>query len=350
MNVTLTKEERLQRKLRTAMKYARDVCVIGATNRLEDVTRTNGWSYAQQYRYDYSGKYVRASDAPDEREKMFLCNLEYDPEKQTCYNKNTTWFYRVDDVAQGRFSDTPIMLYKLGKHDPIFDTHFDLFDTARAIIFSSMRAEATRSGNCGTQARLVSKYLWENHEGVDRIEIMSMDTFDHAFVVVNRGGEINQPETWGDAWVIDPWAMGGLIYPAKDFSQKITVIKNYVNEEITEFFKLGIVRLPGIYHAGVEMHSVADLRPAIDKYPRYHSYQRANDFYAYNDNRFTAEIDAANQFAKVIKGRHELRFDDCLEEIKAIKTNPVWCKLFQEKNKKTRNTDDNREQKRSRRK
>src|SRR3990167_5775376 len=132
MNVTLTKEELLQRKLRTAMKYAHDVCVIGATNRMDDVARTNGWSYTQQYRYDYSGKYVRDSNDPDERKKMFLCNVEYDTQKHACYNKDTKWFYRVDKVADGRFCNTPIMLFRLGRRDPLDDKRFHLFDAAKA--------------------------------------------------------------------------------------------------------------------------------------------------------------------------------------------------------------------------
>lgn len=349
-NVTLTKDELLQRKLRSAMKYAHDVCVLGSTNRMQDITRTNGWSYAQQYRYDYSGRYARTADEAENRPNMFLCNVEYDAEKNACHNKDAKWFYRVDNISTGRFCNTPIQLYKRGNNDPIRDHRFNMYGEKKAIIFSAIRAEATRSGNCGAQARLVSKYLWEHHSGIDRIEIISMESFDHSFVIVNRSGDLNQSDTWGDAWIIDPWAMGGLIYPASEFPQKINEIKNFVYTEAMQLFNLGIAVSSGVELADVNRHCVVDIRPEKDKYPTYHSRMMADDYYEYNDNRFTGDIDAVALYAKLIKESHALRFDDCLDEIKAIKTNPAWCKLFH-KNKNTREVNENhREHKRSRQK
>lgn len=329
----LTKEELLQRKLKSAMRYAHHVCVIGATNRLEDVKRTNGWSYAQQYRYDYSGRYERSVDHPDERSKVYLCNAQYDAQTNFCFNKDSKWFYRVDDVPAGRFCDTPINLYRVNsEHNPFHDDRFHMYDDTVGIISSAMRAESTRSGNCGVQARLAAKYLWEHHDGIDRIEVVNMDSFDHCFVIVNRRGDLDKSETWGNAWIVDPWAMGGLIYPAKDFLKKISEIKTYVYSEASELFKLGLAYTPGIYGVGEGRKCIAEIRPARDQYPTYDAFHLVNDYYAYNDNRFTPDHHQAGLVASIKKDHHAIKFDDCLQQIKSLKSNPAWCKLFRNTN------------------
>ena len=124
--------------------------------------------------------------------------------------------------------------------NPLKDPYFKLNEGHQKLLWRAIIALSTRYGNCQARAALVSKYLLERSEGVHRIEGITLDTFDHVIVVVNRSGDLKKPSTWGDAWIIDAWYKNGVVFHAKEFEEKIKQIKEYAEEQAKKCRELEI--------------------------------------------------------------------------------------------------------------
>lgn len=313
----------LERKLHAAMKYAHDVCILGAGNRIEDIKKTGGWVFAHEFRYHPSGRYVRAVN-PAESDDMKVCNIIYNHKTDTMQKKPSQWYYRVDNVDVARFNKTMKFLEQVGNENPIQDSQFT--PDAIKIFGESLRALSTRAGSCGAQAFLVTKFLWEHPDGIKRIEGVSMLDFDHVIVVVNREGDISKPETWGDAWIIDPWAMGGMIYRREDVLRKIAETKAFCKREIREQQRLGFtLTLPDESRMNV-WEQVWEIKPGFHLYPSYSKDKLVEDYYSFQDYRFKDNNEYSHKLT------HKLLFWQCRGEIVSLRNNKKWAHLFKSEN------------------
>ncbi len=404
------KNENFQRKLKAALAYAKNICILGSSNKIDDIRKTNGWSICQSRYNKPDGQYARFSDGHFSDEADFSANTEFDPKTGNLNTKvagyrfylmsesnlnpwsielainsaNTGYDYRVISL-DGRRTETGIIPWDALPNDApkaakdILSNQKTLFAilkftakaghtqnwyyhpsnkvkedmdmyTALAILspyenplqnpqFSSNPSLASlfndalltigkRQGNCGSLARLVSKYLWEHPDGIFRIEGITFGSVDHVVVVVNRSGDLKNPATWGDdAWVIDAWYENGLIFPAKEFHEKYELIKQFALEQIRECNKVGFI-IKDHPNTGMDIDdSKWEIKPQEQPYPRYAHKPKWNveDYYIleniYSLSKNLTAIDS-----------HKKHFNACLEEIKTFYTNTKHAFFKNKKN------------------
>jgi hypothetical protein len=303
----------LMRKLRAAMAYANNTCVF-ATNKIEDVKRTNAWSLAQQYRYFHSGAFKNIAHHTNTRHeinKNINVSLNEDQNTVKCDVKN--WYFHVNNVAskniysngsiKSRFAVTPLLA------NTVFTSKPELAD----VVIQSLIAIKTRSGNCGERSRLASKYLWENPTGITSIEGISMLTMDHGFVVVNRSGDINDPDTWGDAWIIDPWWKNGVIYPAREFKQRMSELREYMEFQRREFAAIDY-QCAALPKTNTERWTTRwTINPSIDAYPSHDDRFKIEDCFEFDDRRF----ENTSSF-HMARAEHNKKLSQCLAEMESL--------------------------------
>jgi hypothetical protein len=236
----------------------------------------------------------------------------------------TDWYYRVADTNKSWFCTTPIMLEQV--HPAKNPQHGSTLLRYTPTVKQVLRALSTRSGNCGVMACLVTKYLWEKPDGIHRIEYFSMVNFDHAFVVVNRSGDADKPDTWGNAWIVDSWTKDGLICPASEFYRYIRETKCYCKYQVDEFGKIGI-SYEVIDHSKADSFSIHfDIHPQTEAYPRNNPYDQIEDFYNYDDFRYT--LSGQQLKRETVKAQHAAMFNSCLVELKMDHSLPKYGRLF----------------------
>lgn len=272
-------DDGLQRKLRSAMEYATVTCVLGADNKIEDIERTNGWTFVQKYRYHNPGRYLKLAQGQfttqDHAPNAYLTG---DVEERKLCHTIKQWYYHVDDQSNINFLN--LQLIPLAKLNPLFDPVFKLKPGNKNVLYQALFAIATRYGNCGIRASLISKYCWEHPEGIHRIEGITMGTFDHVVVVVNRSGDLKNPDTWGNAWVIDNWYKEGLIFPANEFKEKIKHIKQYYQEQNSQLKKINISLHEKTSPSSQDIQEcVWEINPKEDLYPSYSTSMRVENYY-----------------------------------------------------------------------
>lgn len=94
-------------------------------------------------------------------------------------------------------------------------------------------------GNCDELAFLALYYITENTTDV-RAEKFFISGGQHTFLVINRkyGSDPNDPSTWGDAIICDPWSLENQVYKATEYKEKL---KNFwfnpgTNQNMSEPF------------------------------------------------------------------------------------------------------------------
>lgn len=215
--------------LLAAANYAIKTCVIGASNRMDDIEKTNGWVFFHKYRYNQPGSYVKPKNRqPDESE---LTDLYFDLSKSMLYVKtNRQWFYRCDHYEKATTVDF-YLFPKRNNFNPLCDPTFFLKKSHLNLLLLAVLTKTKREGNCHERCCLVAKFLWENNKGIQKIEIIQFN-FDHLVVLVNREGELNDPMTWGSAWVVDAWSREmPSVYAATDFLINAQAVKKFMIED-----------------------------------------------------------------------------------------------------------------------
>lgn len=275
-----TNDDDLQRKLRNAVEYVNITCILGADNKIEDMERTSGWIFVQKYRYHTPGRYMKFSQGlfstKDHSPNSYLLgNLG---ERQLYHTTKAQWYYHVDDESNIKFLD--VQLVPLTKLNPLFDPVFKLKPRNKRVLEQALFGIATRYGSCGIRASLITKYCWEHPEGIHKIEGIVMNTFDHVLVVINRSGDLKDPDTWGNAWVIDNWYKDGIIFPAKEFKERIKEIKQYFQEQSAQFKKMNITLYEKPFTDNQDIdRCVWKITPKDDLYPSYSKSMRVENYY-----------------------------------------------------------------------
>lgn len=291
----------LKIKLQTAMTHAKRACAFGSDNKIEDFHATNGWVSLQKHRYNSSGKYIR--------------------KPQQINNRAVLWRYEADKIDTINFPQI-----NLANHfpsvDPLHDPEFHLAPAQILLLKFAMLSQESNQGNCLDLSCLTAKYLWENSNGINRIELAPANTFDHVFLIINRSGELNNPDTWGDAWIIDPWyGDKGIIYPASEFKTKIAEIKQFAKQQFDEFAKLDLSPAANYFTQDEEklQQVVCEIKPARDRYPTYsvkpfypveYYYQLGNIYPGEFHKKYNDLTEINEAFTQ-----HKLKFKDCLDQL-----------------------------------
>ena len=255
-------EEALLSILHTALKYVKKTCLIGTGNKMEDNERTHGFSAFCCNRSNqghYQKKSMIHPTSQDERD-----NEVYDPDTKRFVSgiKHRQWYYHTTQDG----SELPIICFNADH--PCYPPNFD--SKLINLLSSSLYIQTIRAGNCQAQSNLLAKYLWENHTGIDKIEVVEASNFDHSFVIINRKGELNDSTTWGNAWIVDPWyGEKGIIYSASQFKNQILVIKNYILEQIKKLSDAGVLFEPSDIPTDEETYCypAVEIKPKEQPYP-----------------------------------------------------------------------------------
>ncbi len=306
-------KNKLQRKLLTAMEYAKNTCILGSDNKIKDIKKTRGWNLCQNDRYDMPGKYLKISDGKFSHEEDGEANAQFNPKTRKLFYDIKQWYYHPIGKKPMLFVE-PIH----AKQNPLQDDTFKLPMHHILFLARTLLLINKRQGNCNDLALLISKYLWEHPADIKRIEIISMATFDHVLVVVNRSGDLDKPKTWGDAWVIDAWyGDHGLIFPANQFEEKIKIIKKFAQKQARLCAAIGVNALSSVDHGNDIDRCAWEIKPATDKYPTYTPGKRIEDYYIVR-NCHPALNNPYDNIRPVIQKNmddHKIKFNACLKEL-----------------------------------
>ncbi len=252
----------MYRKLKSALFYVNNVCVLGTTNKLDDIQKTQGWATFCSFRYRgyglYKNKKITKMTEIDQR-----INSKFDSEQGGFVPLPYQWFYHIEsDQLNSSFHyksripcENPLRDYP---SDPI---KINLLSDCLIIL-------EKRSGNCYDRAQLIAKYLWEKPQNIFKIEIVRMQYIDHAFVILNRSGHLEDPSTWGDAWIVDGWADGsGLVYHASDYPKKIKEVIFFMKELDKKLSAVGF--RPEPFSEREDLIIMCTINPELDCYPKY---------------------------------------------------------------------------------
>ena len=200
----------LESQLQSALKYINDTCVMGSSNKISDLNKTNHWCESILENRLQHGEFI----------------------KETNSQGGKVWRYQVNES---------ISSLSISKHfihlDPINDPVFNLTENKKLILFEALFAQKTRAGNCGNKSALLTKHLWENCKDIHKLEYVNMMNYDHSFIIINREGLLEKPSTWGNAFILDGWFKNGILYPASDYLQQIKMICQYAKEQANLIYK-----------------------------------------------------------------------------------------------------------------
>lgn len=325
-------DEEFTKNLKAAMDYAKSICLFGSSNKIDDLKRTSGWNRQLKYRYHIPGQYLKISENEFVPEEDSAANSSINSDNIYSY-KEYDWYYHVSDFDQ--VNEPQIGLMSRTVESPLFDSSFQLTQKHINLLGGAMLAMSMRQGNCGMLCKVTAKYLWEHPEGITRIEGISTNNFDHVFVIVNREGELNKPETWGNAWIIDPWYKEGIVYKASEFKEIIKQVKAFANKQINLEKKE--------YHFNFQAYPDGpadeiegcnwEINPEKDRYPTYSKHLKVEDYYVlHNDYHLDEKINSCNAIQK-IHDQHRERFTPSLEQIQNLDTVVKRDSFFQSKKK-----------------
>lgn len=192
------------------------------------------------------------------------------------------------------------------------------------IIGHTMLVRDSRMGNCGQRCFLLTQYLWEHNEGIDSIEIASMNTFDHALVIVNRepGSDIHEPSTWGkDCFILESWYRG-IFFRASEFQKMIPFIKQFALEQNKLLSSIYSITTHDIkLHAKETINEVLlAIYPQKEPYPAHLFTPRYPVGYCFNVlNIFSNDISGHKHFPENIDAdfrRHLDKYIHCMQDLK----------------------------------
>lgn len=315
-------EEKLLIKLRTALRYAVNTCLLGASNKFHDIQKTNAWVLFPPRRYHLNGQYVKHVPSTATTDSFNLStdafNLKIDSENPYHIHKTASqWTY--DANIEKSLLSVKYRLEARTEQSPLENSRFN--NEHFLLLASAMLALIKRQGNCAERAALCVKNLWENHGGlIHRLEVVETVTFDHCIVIVNRSAssQLNDPNNWGHAWIIDCWyKKKGLIFPAFQFRFYMDKIKEFALLQDKEFEKLGF----SFDKTNMDKETLSDvalqeIHPQIDPYPTYSQ----NPFYPIEYYYTFANDYPMNLYENIsiFHEEHQKKFSDCLKELQRV--------------------------------
>lgn len=316
-------DARLRMKLYSALRHTLVTCILGTSNKIHDYERTNAWCI-QEKRYYGPGWYRNSAiHPPTSTNDHALSNMTFDPGTRRLSASTTKKWYFFSDPTNN--SERNLMLQCRGRGDPLGSPQFNINNLHIKLLVEAMMAAERRHGNCLDRALVVAKYLWENSDGIDRIEIISTSSFSHFFVIINRTGELDSPNTWGNAWIVDAWyGEAGIIFPASEFESRITEIKAFAKTQLSELNKIGLIVDTSTCTDKPEVLKtcVCEIKPAVHLYPTFSmSPLLTIEYYYYLLNVFTSDLhgDASRGIPLFIELRsHQSKFKESLVEITRI--------------------------------
>src|ERR1700733_1949072 len=133
-STTCSKDILIKRKFFTALRYAKYSCILGASNKKEDVFRTNGYISFIDFR-NIRGKYVKGQN-PD--------NINYGGMYKL---KQTKWWYHpnIDNAPENASID---IYFRHKGQDPFVDKKFDLSVEQRSLLTKALLTLQQKYGNC----------------------------------------------------------------------------------------------------------------------------------------------------------------------------------------------------------
>lgn len=109
----------------------------------------------------------------------------------------------------------------------------------KSFILSVAIVKQERHGNCGLISNYAAWFLWDyettNKRGlINRLEIVELNDFDHALVIINRSkGTLNDPDSWGNCWIFDGWGVADVdkrLYRSNDFQTNMSALKQKIQD------------------------------------------------------------------------------------------------------------------------
>ena len=261
---------KIQRILTAAISHVLHTCALGASNKSMDIKKTNGWVFFSSFRYNSAGSYVK--------------------------NNNEWTFAFVNDNPMIALAVDLACTAKFPGVEPLTDPRFALKERHKNILLFALLARENRMGNCYSRCCVMAKYLWENnYPEIHRIEILSFN-FVHFVVVVNRTGDLDEPDTWGNAFIVESWYPDqGRIYSPQELRQQATEVRQFIKADLKKQHQLGVPgRLDVLMATDWEDMSwdcYAEICPSQHKYPTYSlSPFRPLEYYYEPNYTYTAEI------------------------------------------------------------
>lgn len=312
-----TKDKHLLRTLQSALRYANYTCVLGASNKIEDLKRTGGWVYAASHIGLAHVPYVKHAS-------QTLTDVDYPLNWIKLFEQDQCFGFFTN--SKGWFQQT--LKSMPSRHDRLYDfelksskTRFSQTNAGKlpaelmALLFHEAVIKQERVGNCADRAYLIAAYLWRHAKGIKRIEKISMENIDHAFIAVNRDGDLLKPETWQNGYIIDAWYQDGIIYPCHEFMKKIKKIEAYCKDQIDS------QKPYGIHYQSLEAKDTKiqgctlTICPKKQPYPKNKPYSNLSDYYYIDDYRFKGGYEAYEKHFKA----HQKSFSTSLAKIAFFK-------------------------------
>ncbi len=258
-------------RLKECLRYVRNICLLGASNRGLDVEKTKGWIWVLKmlpyFQYERNeGQKLKRQELKTNYIESFLSKSDYKPHQ---------WILRKQ--ASPLLSD----FLPITELDPLFDKALNIDESVAEVLMTAMAAKYLRFGNCGVQASLVVKYLWEHAENIQRIEYITMNGFDHGLVIINREEKSLQdkPDTWGaGCYCIDTWYEDGLIFKGVDFIETISKIHDFVMRQPELLSEMGFRIKPVESSTDVSFTVRCEVNPGITAYPSYDPHKTVDDY------------------------------------------------------------------------
>jgi hypothetical protein len=309
-------------RLQNALEYVLNTCVLGTTNKLDDVVKTSGWVLFQTNRYGEPGQYRKLLKEEKLTSFDMYANPKYDQKSEKMTHDVKEWYYKHHQEYTGMRPDV-FLLSRIKGLDPLKDPTFRLNKCHEILLQDAMLASEKRQGNCGERSALIMKYLWEHSAGINRIEMGILATVHHCVVIVNRSecSNLHDSTTWGNAWVIDAWfGDKGIIFHASEFKDKIKKIQLFSNQQFDQQKKIGY-HSPRTNKKGEEKlaFSCNEILPAIHHYPTYSTSPFLPiEYYYHILNIYTKDLTHNNRDLSVLlesKKAHEYAFKTTLEEV-----------------------------------
>lgn len=312
----------IETKLNSALQYIQSVLVVAASNTVKNYEELNSSASFFDYRYNISGRYVKKNKA-DLTPSEIIINSNYDSNLKThTISEKKKWFYTTEENINRFTIDYECNDSKL---TPLEDPQFALGDKLMSLLAQTILVIEKRSGNCLDRCALLLKYLWENNIDIERIEIIKPVDIDHGLVVVNRklNSDLNQPDGWGEAWVIDGYYKNkGIIIPSNQFKQQYPQLIDYVIDEQRKVAELSLQfrYVDKADEKSLMLEQYLEVNPQIQKYPTY----QQNPFipieqYYVTNNAYTKDIKhngSSVAAISIFRNDHKEKFKNTLSCIK----------------------------------
>lgn len=288
---------KIKRILTAAISHVLHTCVFGASNKSSDIIKTNRWVFFP-FRYHSAGRYEKTEGQWD-------------------------FVFANDDPMAALVADLACTA-KFPGVDPLIDPQFSVTERHKEVLLVALLTGEKRMGNCHPRCCVLAKYLWENnYPEIERIEILSFN-FGHFVVVVNRTGDLDNPETWGNALIVESWYPDqGHIYTPHEFIQQVETVRQFIEKDLQRQHRLGVPGRLEVLEStdwdNLYWECYAEIRPNQHKYPTYSlSPFRPIEYYYEPKYSYTTEI--SNNGVNVDplhddRLRHQARLSACLAQL-----------------------------------